>query len=389
MSARAGFTLIELLVVIVVLAILMAIAIPTLLNQRKKAWDKSAQSDVMNAYKAMKASYTDGQAYTPAALVEAASSEPQITMVAAGMDAYRQDAVSYARSDDQTIVLTKKSKSGRFFCLLARESGAGAKTSLWQGESNPDAGCPTISAGSPTPPGGGGSGTFAVSQTSGPSAPGMYPGSYSTTFTGAGATPSTPITVSLGMGMGVDTLTVTSSTVNGDGTWSLTVSYNCASSGSGSSVTIGNDGKTASGNVGCGGSAGGTPPPPTGGGMPAGPPTSGGTGTPIVASTISTSCDSGYETTDTPYGCTQTMNGSGAQSAPSLDMVNPTGAADFAISQNVVNADGTWSLVVSYTCAAPTISGSTTYYAAGGSISISDGTASTGMGNIPLNCSNA
>jgi type IV pilus assembly protein PilA len=69
-----GFTLIELLVVIIILLVLAAIAIPTFLAQRERAWSASAASDLRNLTAAMTsyASTNDGSyAGATAALVTA------------------------------------------------------------------------------------------------------------------------------------------------------------------------------------------------------------------------------------------------------------------------------------------------------------------------------
>ena len=72
-----GFTLIELLVVILIIGILAAIALPAFLNQREKAQDTAAKSDVRTAQTAMETYYTDKQTYTARttrpALIPAAS----------------------------------------------------------------------------------------------------------------------------------------------------------------------------------------------------------------------------------------------------------------------------------------------------------------------------
>src|ERR1700722_19515060 len=62
--AEGGFTLIELMVVLLIIAILLAIAIPTFLGVTNTAGDRAAQSNLTNALTEGKALYQVNQAYT-------------------------------------------------------------------------------------------------------------------------------------------------------------------------------------------------------------------------------------------------------------------------------------------------------------------------------------
>src|SRR3974390_1752008 len=59
-----GFTLIELMVVVLIIAILLAIAIPTFLGARNTANARSAQSNLRNALTAEQVAWTNGQAFS-------------------------------------------------------------------------------------------------------------------------------------------------------------------------------------------------------------------------------------------------------------------------------------------------------------------------------------
>src|ERR1700719_3719659 len=63
-AAEAGFTLIELMVVLLIIAILLAIAIPTFLGVTNSAGDRAAQSNLSNALTESEAIYQVTQAYS-------------------------------------------------------------------------------------------------------------------------------------------------------------------------------------------------------------------------------------------------------------------------------------------------------------------------------------
>ena len=88
-AAEAGFTLIELMVVLLIIAILLAIAIPTFLGVANSAGDRAAQSNLTNALTESKAIYQNAATYSPAgaaipangAAVSFSSSAPEFNWV--------------------------------------------------------------------------------------------------------------------------------------------------------------------------------------------------------------------------------------------------------------------------------------------------------------------
>jgi type IV pilus assembly protein PilA len=72
-----GFTLIEVLIVIIIIGILAAIAIPVFLNQRQKAYNTQAMSDLRNLASFEEMYLTDSSSYGTGAQVLAA--EPRMT----------------------------------------------------------------------------------------------------------------------------------------------------------------------------------------------------------------------------------------------------------------------------------------------------------------------
>ncbi len=79
-ESEKGFTLIELLVVILIIGILAAIAIPAFLNQRNKAYDSAAKSNVRTAATAEETYATDNNSTYTAANTGNGSSDPLVSI---------------------------------------------------------------------------------------------------------------------------------------------------------------------------------------------------------------------------------------------------------------------------------------------------------------------
>jgi len=117
----AGFTLIELMVVLLILAILLAIAIPTFLGVTKSANDRAAQSNLNTALVNAKAQFQqNGQSYTggtaPLTPATLATAEPSLSFQA-GVSTGQGNISVYVSSDGNGIVLTSFSKSGNCWIL--------------------------------------------------------------------------------------------------------------------------------------------------------------------------------------------------------------------------------------------------------------------------------
>jgi len=133
-----GFTLVELLVVILIIGILLAIALPTFLNQQNKAHDTQAKTELNTAYKSAKssaASNTADPGHFPGAdqlIADLTSGEPELTVVqtplatAADIASHGSGDLGVVSSSGGTDLCTvETSQSGTTLVLTV--SGLGAQ----------------------------------------------------------------------------------------------------------------------------------------------------------------------------------------------------------------------------------------------------------------------
>ena len=127
-----GFTLIELMVVVLIIAILIAIAIPTFLGARTRAQDRSAQSDIRNAFTASKTLFTDNDQYDATAnqSTDLHGVEPSLTFVGDVAPSAKHTVSVWVTNSDanhtnDVIVLGAKSDSGTCFYLKDQSGGPG------------------------------------------------------------------------------------------------------------------------------------------------------------------------------------------------------------------------------------------------------------------------
>jgi type IV pilus assembly protein PilA len=129
-----GFTLVELMTVVLIIAILIAIAIPTFLSNRDRAADRQAQSLDRDALVAGKIVFTDSDTYAGITAADLQQAETELHFVAAGTQALsgsQQVSVSSGTTGGQSYLLVATgSSSGRCFAALAMSNSPTAYQEL-------------------------------------------------------------------------------------------------------------------------------------------------------------------------------------------------------------------------------------------------------------------
>jgi len=124
-EVEAGFTLVELMIVLLVMAILLAIAIPVFLGVRGSADDRATESNLTTALTSAKATYVNNGSYSTVVGLEVGalnSSEPNLFFTAGLPSGAGQNAVALnVSSDGQELLLVGWSASGTCWAVVDNE----------------------------------------------------------------------------------------------------------------------------------------------------------------------------------------------------------------------------------------------------------------------------
>jgi type IV pilus assembly protein PilA len=140
-----GFTLIELMVVLLIIAILLAIAIPTFLGARNTANARSAQENLRNALTAEQTNYTNNQAFsTDLSTVESALSWTS-TLTEGGNTVMATVSNGTGGTNDQ-VILSAWGKDNNCYFIEASDNASSSFTGYAmepQSGTGADANCAT------------------------------------------------------------------------------------------------------------------------------------------------------------------------------------------------------------------------------------------------------
>jgi len=151
-EAEEGFTLIELMVVLLIMAILLAIAIPTFLGVTSSAHNRASESDLRNAFDTAQTIYQSQQAYltTAGSMVAAMSaSEPGIIFKGPSVNLKEnsdQVGVDVLSDNANAIVLASAASGGKCWYLANAETTTAASSlslssaGTWYGVNTSDGG---------------------------------------------------------------------------------------------------------------------------------------------------------------------------------------------------------------------------------------------------------
>ena len=125
-----GFTLVELMVVVLIIAILVAIAIPTFLGARDRANDRAAQSNLRFAFIAVRTYFNAESEYTGDATAMH-ETDPALTWTSGAPTLADNDRVVsvWASGDGMTVRIGTASRSGDCFFIRDVMSDTAAGTS--------------------------------------------------------------------------------------------------------------------------------------------------------------------------------------------------------------------------------------------------------------------